>query len=90
MRESNKPASLNELLGGKGEKEHFELDDLKEILGENMPDLSFDRVGRLRLVQALQQRFGVGFRRMKALKNLIHEFDEEMKVATITKRNKGN
>lgn len=88
MREKGSPASLNEMLGSKGEKEHFELSDLKEILGENMPELSFDRVGRLRLTQALQQRYGVGFRRIKALKNLIQEFDEEMKVATLVKRNK--
>ena len=88
MTVKNKKLSLSELMGKSG-AEHSEhgmrLEHLSEILGEGMPDLPRTSVGRHRLIRALQQRFGVNFRSLPGVKELVHEFDEElefeMKVA---------
>jgi len=74
-------ASLAEIFGKeKGEKERFELSDLKDLLGEKMPDMPYNRVGKVRLIKALRNRFGEGFRNMKQLQGLLKDFDNEIKT----------
>ena len=73
-------ASLNEIFGKGGEKEEFDLSDLKDILGEKMPEMPFSAVGRVRLLKALKIRFGDGFRNIPKLKGLISKFDDEIKT----------
>jgi len=73
-------ASLNEIFGKSGEKEEYELGDLKELLGEKMPEMKFNAVGRVRLLKALKIRFGDGFRNIPKLKSLIKQFDGEIKT----------
>lgn len=73
--------SLNEIFGkDKGSKEEFDLGDLKELLGEKMPDMPYNRVGKVRLLRALRNRFGEGFRNMKQLQGLLKQFDHEVKT----------
>jgi len=72
-------ASLNEIFGKKGAKESFELSDLNDILGEKMPELPFNAVGRVRLLKALRNRFGEGYRNIAKLKGIIKQFDGEIK-----------
>lgn len=92
MRDSNKAASLAELMGKTGKKDpkRIGLSDIKEILGEKMPEIAFDRVGRLRLISALSQRFGLNFRQMPGVENIIKEFDQEMQAREVIKQNKGD
>lgn len=88
MREAGKPAKLGELLGKSAEKTEISLKDLPELLGEQMPEMPLNRIGKYRLMQALKIRFGAGYRNLPMIKNLMHEFDEEMNVENIVKMNK--
>lgn len=75
-----KKVSLAELMGSKGASSSgsLSLDQLPDILGESMPELPRNNVGRFRLVRALQQRFGKNFRSLPGVSNLIKEFDSDM------------
>lgn len=72
--------SLAEVLGkdAAGLGESMRLAHLPHILGEAMPDLPRNSVGRHRLMRALQQRFGANFRSLPGIKNLMQEFDNEI------------
>jgi hypothetical protein len=72
-----KKVSLNELMGKSGSKESLSLDDLSELLGERMPKLEFTPVGRLRLSQALRNRFGDNYRHLRGMDDIMREFDRE-------------
>lgn len=75
----SKKLSLAELMGttaaDAGGK--LSLKQLPEILGDAMPDLPRNAVGRHRLIRSLQNRFGSNFRSLPGLKDLIKEFDDE-------------
>lgn len=75
--------SLGELMGknsaAKAESKSLGLDDLYELLGERMPKLEYTPVGRLRLVTALRNRFGDGYRNLKGIDGILSEFDKEAK-----------
>lgn len=74
--------SLNELLGSAGSKaeaKELSLRDLEELLGEQMPKMEYNPVGRLRLMTALRNRFGDNFKNLKGLSGIMKEFDEEAK-----------
>ncbi len=67
-------------MGGKGEEaksRKLTLDDLGDILGERMPKLEFHPVGRMRLTQALRQRFGDSYRNIPGVDDILKEFDKE-------------
>lgn len=55
------------------------LDDLPDLLGERMPKLDYTAVGRMRLTNALRNRFGDNFRQLEGIPELLKEFDEEVK-----------
>lgn len=77
-----KKISMNELMGKSGDKASSRklcLDDLGDILGEKMPVLSYSPVGRLRLTQALRNRFGDGYRNIPGIADIIKEFDDQAK-----------
>lgn len=89
MRAAEKPASLGELLGKAGSNaESLSLEDLPTILGEKMPELPKNRIGRFRLINALQQRFGNGYNNIPGVKNIIKQFDEEIKLENVIRLNK--
>jgi len=83
-RDSEKPASLNEMMG-KGTE--ISLDNVSEFLGEKMPELPLDRVGRLRLQRALKNRFGEGFRNIPGIKKLMNDFDKKIRFQALIKAN---
>ncbi len=85
MSESKAPSNLNELMG---KDTKITLDNLQEILGEAMPEMPFDRIGRMRLINALQQRFGQQYMNIPGVKEVIKHFDEEVKTANIIKMNR--
>lgn len=77
-------ASLNELMGKAGSKagtKKLTLDDLGELLGEKLPKLEFNPVGRLRLTSALRQRFGDQYRNLPGISDIMKEFDEEARFS---------
>lgn len=70
-------ASLAEIMGKKGaEGGKLTLSNLREVLGDTMPEIPHDAVGRHRLVVALKQRFGDNFRNIPGVIGLLAEFDE--------------
>ena len=71
MRPQGGNATLGELLGDSSEASEMGLKDLPKLLGEKMPELPRDRVGKFRLVSALQQRFGQQFRNLPMIKNIL-------------------
>lgn len=77
---ATKKASLAELMGSKAanSSEGLSLRQLPDILGDAMPELPRNPVGRHRLIRALQQRFGANFRSLPGIKNLVAEFDNEI------------
>ena len=100
MAGSGRKATLAELMGKKGSEKgaSLGLSDLPELLGEGMPDLKHTRVGRVRLVRALKQRFGDGFRSVPGVSGILKEFDKEkdfnltvakMKGIRVKGRNRG-
>lgn len=74
-----KKVSLGELMGktGGAKGKNLSLDDLGDILGERMPKLEFNPIGRMRLTAALRVRFGDGYRNLPGINNILSEFDEE-------------
>ena len=75
---SKKP-SLAEMMGTTASKlggsSRLTLDQLPGILGDSTPDLPKNAVGRHRLVRALQQRFGLNWRSLPGVKDIVKEFD---------------
>lgn len=71
--------TLGELMGkGKsGGKSEISLTNLHQFLGEGMPELKFNPIGRVRLIRALKQRFGTGFRAVPGVSGVMKEFDKE-------------
>jgi hypothetical protein len=81
MRSAMKPASLGELMGaGYEHRDKLTLDDIPKLLGHKMPEITFDRVGRLRLHHALQQRFGRDYMNMPHIRDLLSQHAEQMKL----------
>lgn len=72
-----------------GDKEEVSLETLHEHLGEAMPEIDFDHTGKIRLVHALQQRFGQNYRSIPGVNKTISDFDHKMKLNSIMKSNKG-
>lgn len=87
MRPKGKPASLAELVGEKAEND-FEMKDLHKILGEKMPAMPFNRVGRYRLMNALKLRFGPGYKNIPGVNNILAEFDEHVATENVVKANR--
>jgi hypothetical protein len=85
-RSADKPASLAELLG-KTAGSKMTAADLPKLLGEKMPELPRNRVGRFRLMNALKMRFGQGFKNIPGIKDVIEDFDKDVEVENIVKMN---
>lgn len=75
--------TLNEVMGkGAGESTKLTMDELPSILGESMPELPKNNIGRFRLIRALQQRFGKNFRTLPGVNDLVKEFDSQCDYET--------
>lgn len=77
------PATLGEMMGA---DKTLTMDNLPEVLGDMMPEITMDRVGRFRLTRALQQRFGVNYRSIPGAKQILDDFDTDMKIEDIVRR----
>lgn len=79
------PPTLNELMGKKESMERLE--DLPEMLGEKMPEIEFNAVGRLRLLTALRNRFGEEFRNLPGITKILDDFDQEVRINKVVRKN---
>lgn len=74
--------TLGELMGKQGGQQSKErkltLEDLPSLLGDGMPEISRSPVGRIRLLRALKQRFGAGFKSIPGIVGIIKDFDKEV------------
>lgn len=79
---AQRKASLAELMGTtaafQGQNGQLNLSQLPSILGDAMPELPRNAVGRHRLLRALQQRFGANFRALPGVGGLVDQFDGEI------------
>lgn len=89
---SSRRPSLAEMMGSTASHAGaagLKLNQLPEILGDAMPDMPKNAVGRYRLIRALSQRFGPNWRGLPGVKDLVKEFDDvvdvEMRIAKIKK-----
>lgn len=79
MRDQVKPASLGELMGeGYEHRTQLTLADIPKLLGHKAPQITNDRVGRLRLHHALQQRFGGDYVNMPHIQDLLKQHADAM------------
>lgn len=69
--------SLSELMGKSGGN-GLSLSNLHDALGHLTPELPRNEVGRYRLLMALHQRFGPGFRALPGIQGLFDEFDKDV------------
>lgn len=77
----DKKVSLAELMGAdaSGSKgPGLTLSQLPKILGDAMPELPKNPLGRHRLIRSLQQRYGKNFRSLPGIKELVKQFDNEI------------
>jgi len=68
------------------EPPNVSFETLPQVLGKGMPDLKISPIGRLRLVRALQQRFGDGYRGVRGVNETLREFDEKMDFEVAVKK----
>ena len=72
---------LGEILGRKGAEKSGQkklgLEDLPDLIGEALPEINFDAVGKHRLVTALRNRFGEGYRNISVVKDILADFEEK-------------
>lgn len=83
-----KKVSLAELMGRAGaakSERKLTLDDLGDLLGERLPKLEYTPVGRMRLANALRNRFGDNYRQLPGIDDVMKEFDDLAKFE-ITKQ----
>lgn len=65
--------------GNTAEKRKLTLADLPNLLGDALPDLPKNPVGRLRLISAMRNRFGDNWRAIPGVQDIVKEFDDEAK-----------
>ena len=73
--------TLQEAMGKSADKAKqgsLSLDDLPDLLGERMPKLEYTRLGRLRLMRKMRDRFGPGFKSLPGMDGVMKQFDQEM------------
>lgn len=85
-------ATLAEIMGPRGAQSSKDrkltMKDLPDLLGEGMPELQFNQVGRIRLMRALKQRFGASFRNIPGVSDIVRDFDDESRFSLDVKRMK--
>ncbi len=89
MRDAKHAANLGELMGeGFEHRTSLTLEDLPKLLGAKMPQLSYDRVGKLRLINALHQRFGPGFQNIPGVAGIMDHFNKELETESLVRMNR--
>lgn len=85
-RSKEKPASLAELLG-KESSHRLTMKDLPKLVGEKMPEIPNNRIGRYRLQNLLKMRFGNGYKNIPGIKDILEDFDKDVEAENLIKMN---
>jgi len=88
MSAKDSPGTLGEMLGSGQNKVTRE--NLHEVLGMKMPEIPMTDVGKVRLIHALQQRFGANFRQMPGVSDLLDGFNKDLEIHETLRKNKGS
>ena len=81
--------SLGEVMGeGFEGRTKLSMDDLPKILGPKMPHITYDRIGKIRLVNAMHQRFGPGWQNVPGVNHIMDHFDKNMSAETVARMNR--
>jgi len=75
---AGKKVSLSEIMckaGADTAQKGPSLEHLPELLGEAMPEMPKNAVGRYRLLRSLKARFGPNFRSLPGVSDLLKQFD---------------
>jgi hypothetical protein len=59
------------------------LTPFRQILGDDIPDLPLNKIGRFRLLQALRRKFGANFKNVGQAKKLLDIFDRQLKISKV-------
>lgn len=81
----SKKTSLSEIMGKAGANlkgKKLSMDHLHDLLGEALPEIPVNAVGRHRLVSALRNRFGVGWRNLPGVQDIVKDFDSKLEFET--------
>jgi hypothetical protein len=65
------------MLEGTYDTPPMNLGPIKEVLGENVPEITPTPLGRLRLVSALINKFGQNYRNIPPARKALDHFDSE-------------
>ncbi len=84
MRASGGNATLGELMG----TDEIKLDNIKDVLGEKLPELPLNRIGKYRLINSLKVRFGPGYRNIPGVSQMIQEFSDKVETENVIRLNK--
>lgn len=76
-------------MGKQGDTTSLGLKDLPKLLGEKMPELPRNRIGKFRLLNALSQRFGPGYTNIPMVSEILKQFDQEVETENVIRLNKG-
>lgn len=52
-----------------------------EILGEDVPEVPLNRIGKFRLQNVLRRKFGVDWKNHGTAQSILKDFDMKLKVA---------
>lgn len=56
------------------------LSKYSEALGEDVPDMALNKIGRFRLQQVLRRKFGANWKGVSLAKRIMSDFEKQMKV----------
>ena len=93
MSRGSGPAKLGEVLGKQGAEasesgRKLGVKDLAMLMGDITPKVEFTIAGKMRLLNMLKQRFGDGFRHVKEVNDILADFEDEMKINRVVRKNK--
>lgn len=64
----------------------LDLGPIKKVLGDDHPPIDETQVGRIRLVRALAQKYGMGYRSNPDVKGALDHYDKEVKFLNLYKK----
>lgn len=64
----------------KAHSRSVDLSKFNDLVGEDMPEITPDKIGKFRVYQILRRRFGVNFKNHPAAKQVLTHFENEVKM----------
>ena len=64
----------------------MDLSPIKSLLGEGLPEIDETQTGRIRLIRAIVQKFGTGYRAHPEVVKVLNHYDKESKDLKLFKK----